>query len=80
MSQAHNRAGRVSVKRKQKHLRGSLRSNMVGRAPEGMPLEERWDVPNYYLGHRPGSRIRTPSQRFLQEGRQLSRRYPQQAA
>jgi len=80
MSHAHNRAGRVSVKRKKKHLRGTLRSNMVSRAPNGMPLQERWDVPNYYMGHRPGSRIRRPRERFLQEGRQLSRRNPGQAA
>jgi hypothetical protein len=53
---------------------------MVRRAPEGMPLQERWDVPNYYMGHRAGSRIRSPRQRFLQQGRQLSRRNPAQAA
>jgi hypothetical protein len=63
------------------HLRGSLRSNTNrSRLPNGMPLQERWDTPNYYRGHRPGSRVRTFEQRFLQAGRQLSRRNPAHAA
>jgi hypothetical protein len=73
------RAG--TFRRKSKHLRGSLHPNtLVSRLPNGMPLQERWDAPNYYRGHRPGSRIRTFEQRFLQTGRQLSRRNPAQAA
>jgi len=78
------RAGimRKSPKRRRlTHLRGSLRSNTNrSRLPNGMPLQERWDTPNYYRGHRPGSRVRTFEQRFLQAGRQLSRRNPAQAA
>ena len=76
MSSAAARAGtmRKSPKRRLTHLRGSLRSNTNrSRLPNGMPLQERWDTPNYYRGHRPGSRVRTFEQRFLQAGRQLSR-------
>jgi len=74
------RAGTFRPK-KIKHLRGSLHPNtIVSRLPNGMPIQERWDAPNYYRGHRPGSRIRTFEQRFLQSGRQLSRRNPAQAA
>lgn len=80
MSASH-RAGLVKRTQKHRHLRGSLRSNANrSRLPNGMPTEERWDATNYYMGHRPGSRIRTPTQRFLQQGRQLLRRYPEQAA
>uniref|UniRef100_A0A6C0D1G5 Uncharacterized protein n=1 Tax=viral metagenome TaxID=1070528 RepID=A0A6C0D1G5_9ZZZZ len=64
-----------------KHLRGSLHENtIVSRLPEGTPLQERWDAPNYYRGHRPGTRYRSFRDRFLQAGRQLSRRNPAQAA
>ena len=82
MSSAASRAGTVRRPPKRTtHLRGSLRSNTDrSRLPNGMPLQERWDAPNYYRGHRPGSRIRTFEQRFLQAGRQLSRRNPAQAA
>ena len=84
MSSAVSRAGtmRKSPKRSRvTHLRGSLRSNTNRRRlPDGMPFQERWDAPNYYRGHRPGSRVRTFEQRFLQAGRQLSRRNPAQAA
>jgi hypothetical protein len=75
------RARTVRIPKRSKHLRGSLHQNtIVSRLPEGTPLQERWDAPNYYRGHRPGSRIRTFEQRFLQAGRQLSRRNPAQAA
>jgi hypothetical protein len=84
MSSAAARAGimrRPKTPKRSKHLRGSLRSNTNrSRLPNGMPLQERWDTPNYYRGHRPGSRVRTFEQRFLQAGRQLSRRNPAQAA
>jgi hypothetical protein len=84
MSSSAARAGttRKSPKsRHSKHLRGSLHPNtIVSRLPNGMPIQERWDAPNYYRGHRPGSRVRTFEQRFLQTGRQLSRRNPAQAA
>jgi hypothetical protein len=77
---ARNRA-RQSRHVSSRHLRGSLRTNTNRlRLPNGMPLQERWDARNYYMGHRPGSRIRTQEQRFLQHGRQLSRRNPEQAA
>jgi hypothetical protein len=76
------RAGMIRPRiKKSKHLRGSLHENtVVSRLPNGMPIQQRWDTPNYYRGHRPGSRIRTFEQRFLQAGRQLSRRNPEQAA
>jgi len=78
---AASRAGTLRRPKKSKHLRGSLHSNTnMSRLPNGMPHQERWDAPNYYRGHRPGSRIRTFEQRFLQAGRQLSRRNPAQAA
>jgi len=79
---ASARAGTIRrVSKKPKHLRGSLHQNTImTRLPNGMPQQERWDAPNYYRGHRPGSRIRTFEQRFLQAGRQLSRRNPAQAA
>jgi len=80
---AATRAGtlRPAKSRRPKHLRGSLHPNtIVSRLPNGMPIQERWDTPNYYRGHRPGSRVRTFEQRFLQAGRQLSRRNPAQAA
>ena len=84
MSSAAARAGSARKPPKRsgpKHLRGSLRSNTNrSRLPNGMPFQERWDAPNYYRGHRPGSRVRTFEQRFLQAGRQLSRRNPAQAA
>lgn len=77
---ARNRAGQ-SRRVNSRHLRGSLRANTnILRLPNGMPSQERWDARNYYIGHRPGSRIRTQEQRFLQHGRQLSRRNPEQAA
>jgi hypothetical protein len=80
-SSAAARAGIVKKRPRPIHLRGSLRSNTNrSRLPNGMPLQERWDTPNYYRGHRPGSRVRTFEQRFLQAGRQLSRRNPAQAA
>jgi hypothetical protein len=78
---AASRAGTLRRPKKSKHLRGSLHSNtVISRLPNGMPQQERWDAPNYYRGHRPGSRIRTFEQRFLQAGRQLSKRNPGQAA
>jgi hypothetical protein len=78
---AASRAGTFRRPKKSKHLRGSLHSNTnLSRLPDGMPQQERWDAPNYYRGHRPGSRMRTFEQRFLQAGRQLSRRNPAQAA
>jgi len=79
---AASRAGTLrKPPKRSRHLRGSLRSNTdMSRLPIGMPHQERWDAPNYYRGHRPGSRIRTFEQRFLQAGRQLSRRNPAQAA
>jgi hypothetical protein len=67
--------------RRSKHLRGSLHENtIISRLPNGMPLQERWDTPNYHRGHRPGTRYRSFRDRFLQAGRQLSRRNPAQAA
>jgi hypothetical protein len=76
-----SRAGTFRLPKKSKHLRGSLHKNtVISRLPNGMPLQQRWDTPNYYRGHRPGSRIRTFEQRFLQAGRQLSRRNPAQSA
>ena len=80
MSSSVARAGTAKKRSGPTHLRGSLRSNARLRMPNGMPLQERWDAPNYYRGHRPGSRVRTFEQRFLQAGRQLSRRNPAQAA
>lgn len=61
------------------HRRGHLHENsIIGRLPEGMPLQIRPNAPNWYSGHRPGSRIRNTRQRFLQEQRQMSRRNPAQ--
>jgi len=80
-SSAAARAGTMRKPKKLKHLRGSLHPNTnMRRIPLGMPQRERPNAPNYYSGHRPGSRIRTVEQRFLQQGRQLSRRNPAQAA
>jgi len=45
-----------------------------------MPLQIRPDDPNWYMGHRPGSYIRNPEQRFLHDQRRLSRRNPAEFA
>jgi hypothetical protein len=74
---------RVYTARKQnpKHLRGELHENTIlSRLPNGMPIAEPWNAPNYYRGHRPGSRIRTEEQRYLQQARQTERRNPAEAA
>ena len=81
-SSAVNRTRQVNRTRHTKkgsHRRGHLHENsIIGRLPEGMPLQIRPNAPNWYSGHRPGSRIRNPRQRFLQEQRQMSRINPAQ--
>lgn len=77
------RNGRRIRGRNSAHPKGELHPNtVVSRLPNGMPIRKRPDsnVPNYLLGHQLGSRIRDRTQRFLQQGRQLSRRNPARAA
>ena len=54
-------------------LRGRRANNV--RAPQGMPMES-----NYNPIHRLGSRVRSYSQRLMQQDRQLMRRRPHIAA
>ena len=78
---AVQRAKSINKTKRSRHLRGALHPNTnVSRLPQGMPRQERWDARNYYMGHRPGSRIRNLTQRFLQEGRREARRNPARAA
>lgn len=72
---------RRSTRNKPGHRYGHLHENtIVGRIPSGMPLQVRPNAPNWYAGHRPGSRIRNQREQFLQSQRRLSRRNPAQFA
>lgn len=75
------RNGRRIKGKNSTHPVGELHPNTIlSRLPNGMPISSRPNVPNYLLGHRLGSRIRTREQRFLQQGRQLARINPSRAA
>lgn len=72
---------RRSWRNKPGHRYGHLHENtIIGRIPLGMPLQVRPNAPNWYAGHRPGSRIRNQREHFLQSQRRLSRRNPNQFA
>jgi len=73
------RNGRRIKGRNSSHQKGQLHpTTLLTRLPNGMPRQPR-NYPNN-LGHSLGSRIRNTKEKFLQEGRQLERRNPSQAA